>query len=57
VTNSGYKEITGKEGHKLGNLSKTKSYLVWYHHMLTIKDWRVKFDKLKGQPAKKLRTS
>ena len=37
-----YKELPEPEDRLLGNLSSTKSYLVWYHHFLSVKDWKIK---------------
>jgi hypothetical protein len=30
-----YKELPADEDRELGNLSATKTYLVWYHHLWT----------------------
>ena len=37
-----YKELPKAEDRELGSLSKTKTYLVWYHHLMTVADWKLK---------------
>ena len=37
-----YKELHDAEDRELRNLSKTKTYLVWYHHLMTMADWKQK---------------
>ena len=37
-----FKELPEPEDRELGNLSPTKTYLVWYHHLMSVKDWKLK---------------
>jgi hypothetical protein len=37
-----YKELPNPEDRLLCNLSSTTKYLVWYHHFLAVKDWKIK---------------
>jgi hypothetical protein len=47
-----YKELVDEEERWLANLSTTKTYLVWYHHLHTEAHCKKKRDKLKAKMAK-----
>ena len=37
-----FKELPEPEDRELGSLSTTKTYLVWYHHLMSVADWKLK---------------
>jgi len=42
LTAGGYKPIESEEDRTLGNLKRSKNYLVWYHHLLQNEVWKSK---------------
>jgi hypothetical protein len=42
LTNGKYKPIASDEQRQLGKLAVGKTYLVWYHHLLTPSEWQKK---------------
>ena len=47
-----YKPIESRKGRELDKLSATKKYLVWYHHLLTNKNWTEKLRLQKDKTKK-----
>jgi hypothetical protein len=53
LSDNSYKPLLTDESRHLSSLSASKSYLVWYHHLLSTQDWKEKMDAKREKKKRK----